>query len=210
MKPRNQVCPFCLQKWEISFTSKYANTTLDSLVIKALTDLEDLIGKSIPNVDIDIEDFGFATAGNKIINLNISSKKLMNLPASIGNLLTLQNLNLSSNYLSILPENLGKLSHLIHVNISHNKFLVLPENLGFLTNLKKLNLSFNKLTTIPESFQNLTKLEYLDLRENNISFLPEYFQGFKNLKFLWLGDNDLDYSMKTISALLKTGCQIWL
>lgn len=209
MKPRNQICPFCLSTWEIILLHKYASTTLDSPAIKALTDLEDIIGESIPKIDVDAEDFGFAIVGNKIISLNVLNKKIMNLPASVGNISTLQNLNLSENYLSFLPETIGNLSNLIHLNLSHNKFLVLPENLGFLTNLKKINLSFNKLTTIPKSFQNLTKLEYLDLRDNNISYLPEYFQGFKSIKFLWLGENDIEYSINTISALLKIGCQIW-
>lgn len=89
------------------------------------------------------------------------SKKLTELPESLGELTQLQSLNLSRNQLAGLPEWLGRLTQLQTLDVRDNELSKLPEWLGRLTQLQTLDLSGNQLTALPEWLGRLTNLKEL-------------------------------------------------
>ncbi|KAL2967046.1 hypothetical protein AAZX31_16G152500 [Glycine max] len=98
---------------------------------------------------------GFGKIMNYLEDLVISSNRLQGeIPASLGNICTLQRLYLKKNNLS------GEISSLIKKFSWCNKT-------GMLPNLSNLDLSFNRLTgEIPKSIGLLYELESLHLEEN--------------------------------------------
>ncbi|KAK8712697.1 hypothetical protein V6N13_147927 [Hibiscus sabdariffa] len=91
------------------------------------------------------------------------------LPASIGNLHSLEFLDLGYCYFGgLVPSTLGNLPNLKFLNLALNYFLgSVPPTLGNLTKLNQLNLECNQFTGfIPPELTNLTQLTHLDLQQN--------------------------------------------
>ena len=107
-----------------------------------------------------------------------------NLPASIGNLDSLNELCIGScNFSGHIPPSLGNLTQLTTLYLSNNSFMgQIPFSLSNLISLSYLDLSFCQLSgSIPSSFGNLTQLTYLALSRN-------YFIRNSNHSSLsWLG-----------------------
>lgn len=104
--------------------------------------------------------------------LFLSSRKLTELPESLGQLTQLQALHLAGNQLTALPEWLGQLTQLQIFDLYGNQLTTLPESLGQLKKLQELNLFDNQLTALPEWLDQLNQLRRLDLRNNPDLRLP--------------------------------------
>ncbi|KDP35942.1 hypothetical protein JCGZ_09914 [Jatropha curcas] len=132
-----------------------------------------------------------------LIFLSLSNNQLIgNLPASMGNMLSLQVIDLSNNKLTGgIPASIGNCSFLNVLDLSNNNLSgMLPVSLGQLNQLQSLHLSNNKLTgSFPSSFQNLSSLETLDLANNGLSGkIPQWFGvevSFSKLRILRLRSN---------------------
>jgi endonuclease/exonuclease/phosphatase family metal-dependent hydrolase/ankyrin repeat protein len=124
-------------------------------------------------------------------NLDLSYKKLTEIPASLGNLSNLQKLNLSYNKLTEIPASLGNLSNLQELDLTSNKLTQIPLSLGNLSKLQKLDLSVNKLIEIPSRLGNLSKLKELNLSVNNLTEIPASFGNLTSLIMLDLEKNKL-------------------
>ncbi len=135
-------------------------------------------------------------SGAKELILNVAwnaedSKKLTELPESLGQLTQLQALDLTSNQLTALPESLGQLTQLQALFLSYNQLTALPESLGQLTQLQTLYLMGNQLTALPKSFGQLTQLQSLYLNNNQLIALPESLGQLTQLQTLYLVSNQL-------------------
>lgn len=126
----------------------------------------------------------------QIIELDLSNKKLDELPASVGQLTELQWLNLSNNRLTSLPESICQLARLKYLLIINNKLTSLPKSVGRLTQLQSLELTNNRLTSLPESIGQLTQLQSLYLDANQLMSLPDSLRNLSSLKRLYLHGND--------------------
>lgn len=108
-----------------------------------------------------------------VIELNLSSNDLLELPPDLGNSLSaLTTLKLDYNKLTFLPSSLSKLSRsLKHLSVAQNCLKILPEYLGDLIHLTHLNLSVNHLQELCPTFHGLVSLTYLDLSRNELEHL---------------------------------------
>ncbi|KAL3714602.1 hypothetical protein ACJRO7_006504 [Eucalyptus globulus] len=107
------------------------------------------------------------------------------LPASIGNLRSLEFLDLNSetcNLTGSLPASIGKLPSLSYLDISGCQFSgSLPSSIGHLPSLSHLIIiGCNFSGSIPASFANLSNLEYL-----SVSMSPFTAQTISYLSWIW-------------------------
>ncbi|NGX33416.1 MAG: E3 ubiquitin-protein ligase SlrP [Candidatus Anoxychlamydiales bacterium] len=140
-----------------------------------------------------IEKFDDWIDANKgsITRLSLCNLKLKYLPASIGNLSSLEWLDLDCNELTTLPDSIENLSNLEELYLGCNELTVFPGSIGKLSSLKKMNLEDNKLTILPSSIGNLRCLGYLNLENNKLTALPDSIGSLSNLEELRLGYNKL-------------------
>jgi len=85
----------------------------------------------------------------QVYRLNISSKKISNLPDDIYMLSELQILDINDNYLTTLPREIQELSYLRYLSLNTNLLNSLPPEIGQLKFLEMLNCENNKLSTLP-------------------------------------------------------------
>ncbi|MBT3602907.1 MAG: hypothetical protein HOE48_11700 [Candidatus Latescibacteria bacterium] len=160
----------------------------------------------------------------KLKRLDLSGKKLVNLPAGIGSLVDLEELNLRGNLLRKLPASMGDLKNLRQLTLSNNKLTQLPRAIGNLQSLETLDLSLNSLIRLPNEIGNLKQLteltliggelkslpkgivgleslETLSLSGNHISAIPEGLSGLQRLEVLDLSDNNLSSLAESIGSL---------
>ncbi|KAI3450290.1 hypothetical protein Pfo_006955 [Paulownia fortunei] len=171
------------------------------------------------------------TCGPSARVLDISHNSLLEVPAAIGCLSSIQKLLLNGNHLSdksicwegltslkslmalslnqnnltAFPSALGALTCLTQLHIASNKLMYIPSEIGFLKELQVLKAQNNRLKTIPTSIGGCVSLVEVDLSCNLLAELPDTFDNFKNLKALYLGNNGLKSLPNT---LFKTCLQL--
>ena len=148
--------------------------------------------------DSDIEDWNGVTkdGDNRVTHLVLNVNGLQGeIPAELGNLVSLQELVLNVNGLQgEIPAELGALVSLQKLSLIQNQLSgSIPAELGDLTQLVGLFLWWNKLTgSIPAELGGLTKLEKLYLAQNQLSgSIPAELGGLTQLVELFLWDNKL-------------------
>ena len=111
--------------------------------------------------------------GECVTVLSLGNNQLSGeMPAELGNLLSLERLDLGGNQLSgELPAELGSLLSLAESDLANNQLSgELPAELGSLLNLRLLDLSDNQLSgEIPAELGGLPNLRRLDLANNQLS-----------------------------------------
>jgi len=135
------------------------------------------------------------------ISLDLSGRRIEELPESIGELTNLTSLNLENNRLTVLSESIRQLTNLISLNLYNNQLRALPKSIGHLINLTSLDLNSNRLTTLPESIGQLINVLSLDLRYNQLTSLPESIGQLTNLTSLVLYGNRLRTLPESIGQL---------
>ena len=149
--------------------------------------------------------------------LDLSGKKLTELPESIGQLTQLTGLDLSDNQLTTLPESLGQLTQLTELNLFNNQLTSLPNSIGNIESLESLTIGGNHIRSLPDSIISLQKLSALTLglgeRTNAFEGLPSQIQYLTRLKILfaegcgirdlppWFQFNNLEYLFLKNNAL---------
>ncbi len=150
---------------------------------KILEDLEKTIGRTLPlTEDIKFDVVGVEIRDDKIVGLGLFSCGLKELPASVGDLKSLEKLSLGNNLLKDLPETVGTSKSLKNLNLNTNKLTTLPEPIVKLRSLQTLILGINHLTSLPESFDQLELLQTLWINSNQLETLPESFGNLKSLQ----------------------------
>ena len=131
---------------------------------------------------------------NSLIYLDLSSTNFSGeLPASIGNLKSLQTLYLSNcQFLGSIPASLENLTQITSLNLNGNHFSgKIPNVFDNLRNLISLGLSGNNFSgQIPPSIGNLTNLRMLDFSHNQLEgAIPSSIYGFSSLSYVSLRYN---------------------
>jgi Leucine-rich repeat (LRR) protein len=130
-----------------------------------------------------------------IIELNLSSNKLKELPEWIDKCINLQILNCFYNQLISLPKSLP--TTLQKLDCYNNKLISLPESLP--NSLQILDCSGNKLTQLPENLS--SSLQVLYCSDNQLISLPENLPNF--LQILYCGNNQLTLLPESFSNSLQ-------
>ena len=111
--------------------------------------------------------------GECVTVLSLGNNQLSGeMPAALGNLLSLERLNLGGNQLSgEIPAALGNLLSLERLDLDGNRLSgEIPSELGNLLNLYRLELDGNRLSgEIPAELGKIPNLEYLFLADNRLS-----------------------------------------
>lgn len=131
-----------------------------------------------------------------IYKLDLSHKKLQEVPESIAQLKNLILLNLSNNELSELPSSFVNLKTLSNLDLRRNNFSAIPDLFEEM-NLKSLNISSNKIQEVRSEF-NFHDLRVLDLSSNQILKIDHISCG--SLRTLNLSSNYID----DVSALFES------
>lgn len=120
-----------------------------------------------------------ATTGTE--TLDLSNRKLRELPPSVGKLTGLRKLCLRRNHLTRLPPEIGTLSNLEVLDLGDNQLMRLPDAIGSLHRLRQLDLSNNHLPELPVSLRSLAHLRNLVVEGNPLS--PSSLWGFRTRVF---------------------------
>ncbi len=164
-----------------------SRNTLAPAQAKVLEELETIVGKPLPLLDkIRWDVVGIQVEHENIVGLGLVSCGLRELPASIGDLESLERLSLVNNYLKTLPDTIGHLKALKNLNLSTNKFSEFPVPIVELRSLRTLILGVNHITSLPDSFSQLELLQTLWINSNQLTTLPASFgqlQSLQNLNF---------------------------
>ncbi|GKC82321.1 plant intracellular Ras-group-related LRR protein 4-like protein [Tanacetum coccineum] len=105
------------------------------------------------------------------------SNRIIELPESIGDLLSVVFLDLRANQLTSLLATLSRLICLQELDLISNNLSVLPESIELLAD-------YNKLKALPEAVGKLEPLEVPSVRYNNIGRLPTTMSSLTCLKEL--------------------------
>ncbi|KAK2830348.1 hypothetical protein Q5P01_018279 [Channa striata] len=137
-------------------------------------------------------------------SLNLSSKKVRDVPTCVSRLTNLSVLLLNNNSISSLPVELLSLQQLEELNLGNNALKQVPCVLGHMESLKKLYLFGNQITVIPpEAIGGLQNLVVLNLNHNQIQRLPPEIGSLKNLEHLSVLDNKLEEVPAELGRLTK-------
>uniref|UniRef100_A0A3Q3M7R8 Leucine rich repeat containing 69 n=1 Tax=Mastacembelus armatus TaxID=205130 RepID=A0A3Q3M7R8_9TELE len=118
----------------------------------------------------------------KSSSLNLSSKKVKDVPKCVSRLTNLSVLLLNNNSISSLPAELLSLQHvslhlntlnLQHLSVLDNKLEEVPAELGHLAKLSEINLTSNNLSLLPQQLCQCKDLTKLHLARNKLTSLPE-------------------------------------
>ncbi|XP_071356693.1 leucine-rich repeat-containing protein 69 isoform X2 [Trachinotus anak] len=161
----------------------------------------------------------------KATSLNLSSKKIKDVPTSVSAIRNLSVLLLNNNAITALPAELlclrqvslrfpgkhwkcltrhaGGLRNLVVLNLNHNLIQRLPPEIKSLRNLQHLSVLDNKLEEVPAELGHLTKLSEINLTSNKLSWLPQQLYQCKDLTKLHVARNNLTSLPEGIRALAK-------
>ncbi|KAM3683452.1 hypothetical protein ACJW31_12G148500 [Castanea mollissima] len=120
------------------------------------------------------------------------------IPASIGNLGSLEQLSLGfNNFSGLVPPSIGNLSKLTVMTLSGNSISGNLPSFANLNHLASLDLSSNGFAGPIPNLMNLTSLTLLNLESNKFQGpIPSSISGLKNLKYLDLSFNNLSGTME--------------
>jgi len=119
--------------------------------------------------------------------LDLSDKKLTEIPPAIFDFPEITELNLFDNEIKEIPSDIEKLTSLKVLNLGNNHLNTIDENITKLPKLKTLDLHDNMLPEIPSVVFKLTQLKELNLIDCcqlhvNITKMPSTVSNLKNLK----------------------------
>ncbi len=157
----------------------------------------DLSGKKLTEIPAEIGKL------KNLTELYLGHNQLMAIPAEIWQLKNLTDLNLYNNQLTTIPAEIWQLKNLTRLDLSRNQLAAIPAETGQLENLTKLELYGNQLTTIPAEIGQLKNLTYLDLGENQLTAIPAEIGELENLTGFYISNNQLTKLPAEIGELEK-------
>lgn len=129
--------------------------------------------------------------GNDVLALDLSKKRLRELPQELERLSDLTYLLLNRNRLHDLPSWFANLSGLKAVVADHNRFHDFPAALLKMPQVEQVSLGENYLSRIPLDIDAMTHLEILSLWGNVIAQFPATLGNLEHLTVLDLLHNEM-------------------
>jgi Leucine-rich repeat (LRR) protein len=137
------------------------------------------------------EDFAYTYKMDSLIQLDLDSNRITQLPASLGSLPAMQALSAAHNQLETVPPALGNSQNLYQVSLDSNKISSLPGELFNAPGLGVITASYNNLASLPAELVNAKKLVALDISNNQLVSLPAGMNIMDSLYLLKASDNSL-------------------
>ena len=123
--------------------------------------------------------------------INLYGNKITTLPPETVRLSCLRSVNLAGNLLPTVPCEITELPQLRLLDLYGNRLIAVPPEIGNLNRLRGLNLGGNPLLSLPPELGRLVNLQRLDLAGATLSGLPAQIGNLSNLESLVLDGNDL-------------------
>ena len=133
------------------------------------------------------KDLSYALAHpDSAFALDLSKKKLKEVPIDLKKLPNLQWLKLEKNNLKEIPAWIGDLSNLQYLDLSNNSLVELPSSIGKLENVYYLGLNKNLIENLPHEIGRMKSLQVLEMWDNELQAVPEEIKDLRNLQVLEL------------------------
>lgn len=120
--------------------------------------------------------------GSTTITLDLSNKKLSEIPDSVFSLTQLQYLQLGNSFTLYPP--LSALGEEYPRGDSMNKIAEIPKDIKNLSHLRSLGLCFNDLRSLPKEIVKLEKLDTLDISFNQNLKIATELETLKQMQWL--------------------------
>lgn len=128
-------------------------------------------------------------SAHKLLEVDVSAKRITELPPSICAQKSLRIVQASFNFISRLPERFSDLQLLSELDLSYNRFTSVPGQICNMLQLRTLVFVGNKLSAIPDDFAKLEQLQVLRLGVNNFTEIPVVLFKMKMLSSLHINNN---------------------
>ena len=138
---------------------------------------------------------------DKVYRLQLTKKKLKEVPPEIRQLKNLNALDLGRNKLKELPEWLGELQYMQEFRAGQNKLQEMPPVVCQWTHLKRLDLHQNEITGLLPCMGELKEVISLDLWSNDLGEFPEELKGMDGLRFMDL--RVIQFDQKEMDAITE-------
>ena len=112
------------------------------------------------------------TFSERLLSLDLSHNKLVEVEADMGKLHLLSSLNLTGNMVVRVHPDLGKCIRLKTLVLDNNRISELPQEIGRCTLLEVLSAADNFIETLPSSIGNIVALRIVRLQNNKLKSLP--------------------------------------
>ena len=133
--------------------------------------------------------------------LDISDKKIKELPKEINKLVSLEVLIVDNNQIDKFPLELFELQNLFILSFLHNQISVIPKEISNLKNLTMFGACYNNIKKLPDSFYRLTNLYFICLHGNQLTTISDNICNFKKLSSLTISNNKINILPNSISQL---------
>lgn len=156
--------------------------------------------------DIDYSEYWFTSVDEAlmkpeaVLNLDLSSQSLKEVPSQIRAFENLQMLLLDSNFITQVPAWIGDLKSLWYVSIGYNDLESIPSSLTSMKQLEYLSLRNNKISELSATPFCQRSIS-IDLAHNLLTRVPNFFRKGVYAESLFLNDNNItldDESFKNV------------
>lgn len=148
---------------------------------------------------------------DRILKLNLSHNRLLEVSHHLGKLILLKELCVSNNCIESIDPCIGKCVRLRKLDVSHNLLREVPKEISKCVLLDTLLLHNNKLTCITDDISNLQALEQLDLRENtHLYYISPKISSIPCLKSVPCDGNDNLESMIPKGMRTNSDLVLWI
>lgn len=148
---------------------------------------------------------------DRILALNLSHNRLLEVSHHLGKLILLKELCVSNNAIESIDPCIGNCIRLRKLDVSHNRLREIPNEISRCVLLDTLLLRNNKLTCVTDAISYLPALENLDLRENfHLYYISPKISSIPCLKSIPCDGNENLESMIPKNMLTNSDLILWM
>lgn len=147
------------------------------------------LGRVILRADAAPIPDGFLDGVESLVTLDISERRLSEVPKDVYSLKSLRELYLAYNSISSVPDAVFAIDGLAYLNLDCNRIGALPAAIGGAKDLRWLRLNTNRLSALPPEIASLGRLQRVYLRDNLFKAVPEELKDMPLLEDIDLSGN---------------------
>jgi Leucine-rich repeat (LRR) protein len=161
----------------------------------------------LSQTDIDYYDYWFTSIDEAlknpevVINVDLCSQDLKEIPIELKAFENLQMLLLDSNFISEVPEWIRDFKSLWYVSIGYNNLERIPSSLTKMKQLEHLSLRNNKITKLANTPFCQKSLSFLDLAYNQLTQVPKFSRKGVYLESFFLNNNLIEMEKKSFKNI---------
>ena len=140
-----------------------------------------------------------------VINVDLGSQDLKEIPIEMKAFENLQMLLLDSNFITEVPDWIRDFKSLWYVSIGYNNLERIPSSLTKMKQLEHLSLRNNKITKLASTPFCQKSLNFLDLANNQLSQVPKFSRKGVYLESFFLNNNNIEMEKKSFKNIKSFG-----